>query len=528
MRRRTFLSATAGFGVALAAPRIARAQGSRVLRFVPQSDLSVLDPIWTGGYVTRNHGLAVFDTLYGLDDQLQPQPQMVAGHRIEDDGRTWILRLRDGLQFHDGTAVLARDCVASIVRWAKRDSFGQTLMAATDELRADDDRTLRFRLKKPFPLLPAALGKAGSNICAIMPERLAQTDAFVQVKEMIGSGPFRFLADERVAGARAVYARFDKYLPRESGVTSFTAGPKVSYFDRIEWNVLPDPSTAAAAMQTGEMDWWENPSFDLLPIIRRKPGLVVSMQDPSGYIGTMRFNHLQAPFNNPALRRAVLKAVRQNEFMQAVAGDEPGAWRDGVGMFCPGAPMASDTGLSVMQGPFDQAALRKEVAASGYKGERVVVLIPSDFPILKAMGEVGADLMSRIGLNIDAQITDWGSVLQRLAKTESVEQGGWSAYHTYWAGLDHLNPAVNSSLRGNGRSAGRGWPTSDELESLRHQWLEASSLSDQKRLAAAMQERALQDVPYIPLGQLLVPVVHRKELTHMLKGFSLFWNVRKE
>ncbi|MBR0663845.1 ABC transporter substrate-binding protein [Roseomonas hellenica] len=525
--RRRLLGAGAALGAALAAPRLAEAQNRRVLRFIPQADLGVLDPIWTAGYVTRNHGLLVFDTLYGTDSQMRAQPQMVEGHRVEDAGHTWILTLREGLLFHDGQPVLARDCVASIQRWGRRDSFGQSLLAATDELRADDDRTIRFRLKKPFPLLAHALGKAGSNICAIMPQRLAETDPFRQVTEMVGSGPFRFLAEERVAGARTVYARFDRYQPRQDGIADFTAGPKRAHFDRIEWHVLPDTATAAAAMQSGEMDWWENPSFDLLPLLRRQRALEVSLQDRSGYIGNMRFNQLQPPFNNPALRRAILRAVRQEDFMQAIAGDNQDSWTAGVGFFCPGTPMATDAGLSTMAGPRDMAAARREVAASGYAGERVVLPVPNDFPILKAMGEVGADLLKQVGLNVDVQATDWGSLLQRLAKTEPVEEGGWSVFHTYWSGLDQLNPAVHAYLRANGRAGGRGWPTSPQLESLRAAWLDAGDEAEQKRIAVAMQEQALQDVPYVPLGQMLVPVVRRRELRDMLNGFSLFWNIRR-
>ena len=520
IRRRTLLASAA----ALAAPAV-RAAPARVLRFIPQSDLAVLDPVWTQGYVTRNHGLMVFDTLYGVDGQYQPQPQMLAGHATEPDGLNWTLTLRDGLRFHDGSPVLARDCVASIRRWGVRDSFGQTLMAATDALSAPDDRTIRFRLKRPFPLLPAALGKAGSNICAIMPQRLAETDPFTQVTEMVGSGPFRFLADERVAGSQVVYARFDGYVPRPDGAPSFIAGPKVAHYDRVEWHVLPDAATAAAAMQAGEMDWWENPTFDLLPLLRRDKKLSVQLKDVSGYIGVMRFNQLQPPFDNPALRRALLGGIDQSDFMQATAGDDRSAWRDGVGMFCPGTPMATDAGMSALTGPRDMAAVRKAVAASGYKGERTVLLLPSDFPSLNGLGQVGAAMLKEAGLNVDVQATSWGAMLQRMAKTEGVDEGGWSVFHTYWSGLDMLNPAVNASLRGNGRAGARGWPTSPKLEALRDDWLAASGEAAQKRIAADMQVQAFRDVPYIPLGQTLFPTVFKAGMTGLLDGFAIFWNV---
>jgi len=118
-------------------------------------------------------------------------------------------------------------------------------------------------------------------------------------------------------------------------------------------------------------------------------------------------------------------------------------------------------------------------------------------------------------------------VLQRLPKTDTVAQGGWSAFHTYWSGLDQLHPAVNGSLRGNGRAAGRGWPTSPQLETLRDQWLITTDAGEQKRIAAEIQLQALLDVPYVPLGQMLAATAYRRDLTGVLGGFALFWNVRR-
>ncbi len=522
--RRALLAGAAG---ALAAPRIGAAAPARVLRFIPQSDLTILDPVWTTAYVTRNHGLMVFDTLYGIDATYAARPQMVAGHAVEDDGRAWTLTLRDGLAFHDGQPVLARDCVASIRRWGVRDSLGQSLMAVTDELASPDDRTIRFRLKRPFPLLPDALGKAGSSICAIMPERLARTDPFKQVTEMVGSGPYRFVADERVPGSQVVYARNTAYVPRDGGAASFTAGPKVAYFERVEWHVLPDPATAAAALQAGEMDWWENPSADMQAMLRRNPALTVEVQEKTGYMGCLRMNHLTPPFDNAALRRALLGAVTQADYMTAAAGTDPEGWRDGVGVFCPSSPMATDAGLAVLTAPRDMARVRQQVAACGYKGERVVMLLPTDISGLKALGDVGADMLKQAGLNVDIQAMDWGTAVQRIAKAEPVEQGGWSVFHTFWSGLDQFNPAVHAYLRGNGRAGARGWVDSPRLEALRNDWLAAPDLAAQQRIAAELQLQAFQDVPYIPLGQLMAPAAYQRSLTGVLGGFALFWNVRR-
>jgi len=524
MKRRTFLAASAA---GLALPAVARAQGSRVLKFIPQADVAVLDPIWTTAYVSRNHGFMIFDTLYGIDNQYRPQPQMVEGHTTDQDGKLWKLTLRDGLKWHDGEKVLARDCVASIQRWGKRDPFGQTLMQFTDELSAPDDKTIQFRMKQPFALLPDALGKPGSNFCAMMPERLAKTDPFTQVTEMTGSGPFKFKADERVTGSQLVYVRNADYVPRASGTPEWTSGPKIVNFDRVEWHVIPDPSTSAAAMQAGEFDWWENPTIDMLPLLKRGNQITVKVTDTTGLMACMRLNELNPPFDNPAIRRALLKAVSQTDFMTAVSGTDPTMWHVPSGIFCPGTPMATDVGLEVFTGPRDYAAVKKEIADAGYKGEKVVLLAPTDFPILKAMADVGADTMQKMGLNVDYQAMDWGTVVQRRAKQDPVDQGGWSVFHTFWAGLDQSNPVGHVFLRGNGKNSMIGWPTAPKIEELRTQWIEAPDLDAQKKLAVELQRQALIDVPYVPLGQTFSPTSFNNSITGMLNGFVIFWNVKK-
>ena len=527
MKRRDFLATGAALGASLAAPATVRAQSSTTLKFIPQSDLSIIDPHWTTAYVTRNHGYLVFDTLYGQNSRFAASPQMVAGHTIENDGKLWNLTLRDGLKWHDGTPVLARDCVASIRRWAKRDAFGDALMKATDDLSAPDDKTIRFRLNKLFPLLPDALGKSPPVMPAMMPERLANTDAFTAVQEMIGSGPYKFVANERIPGAKVVYARNEAYVPRADGKTDWTSGPKVAHFDRVEWTTIPDPATASAALQSGEQDWWDYASADLLPLLRKARGVKVSVQDPSGQIAIMRMNHLQPPFNNPAIRRAILGAVDQSDVMQAVVGTDHSLWKDGVGVFCPDTPFASSVGMEVLTSKRNYARVKADLKAAGYNGEKVVVLVASDFPVLKAMADVGADFLQKSGMNVEYQALDWGTVLKRRTMKDPIDKGGWNVFFTAWAGTDMLNPAGHLSLRGNGEAGWFGWPTSPEIERLRNAWFDASDAATQKTLCDDIQRQVFVDVPYVPLGQYLQATAYRDSLTGVNNGFAMFWNVRR-
>jgi peptide/nickel transport system substrate-binding protein len=526
MDRRSFLAGTAGTAATLAAPRIANAAASSTLRFVPDADLAILDPTFVTAYQTRDHGFLVYDTLFGQDQNYRPQPQMLEGYTVEKDGLEWRLTLRQGLAFHDGERVLAKDAAASITRWARRDVFGQALAAAMNEISAPDDRTILIRLKEPFPLLPDALSKTSPMMCGIMPARIADQDPTKPITDPTGSGPYRYNAAERIAGARVVYDRNQAYQPRPEPAER-TAGGKRAYFERIEWTILQDPATASAALQRGEIDWWYTPSSDLLPLLEKTPGVALRVVVPTGTIATMRLNHTQPPFNNPALRRALIRAVTQSDHMTAVNGDDRRRWNDNVGYFCPNTPMASTAGMDALTSPRDLAAVRRAIDASGYAGEKILLMAPQDIASVKALADVTADLLQRLKLNLEVASMDWASSIQRRFKTGLPSEGGWSIFQTSWAGTDHINPAGHVFLRGNGQNAAPGWPSSPRIEALRQDWLRATTPEAQKNLATQLQLQAFEDVPYIPLGQTITTTAYRADITGMLDGLPLFWNIRK-
>ena len=523
VKRRSLLLASAG----LALPSIGQAAAASTLRFVPYADLALLDPIITTNYVTRCHAQMVFDQLYALDDAFQVQPQMVAGHTMEANGLLWRLTLRPGLRFHDGAPVLARDVVASLLRWAPRDFYGGALFDAVAELSAPEDQVVQFRLHRAFPLLPDALAKPTSFLPVIMPERLARTPRTSAVAEMVGSGPYRFVPGERVPGALAVYQRFDGYLPRPDGLPSFTAGPRVAHFDRVEWHTIPDGATAAGALRNGEVDWWEQPNVDLVPQLSRDRNVRVEVVETRGLIGQVRLNHLHPPFDNPAVCHALLGAIDQDEMMQAVAGTDPAIRRGPAGIFTPGGPMASDAGMQVLTGPRDLARSKRELAEAGYNGERVVLLAGTDVPRINAVCEVMADLCGKLGMNLDYVATDWGTVNQRILSQKPIAEGGWSMFGIFSGGLDHLSPAYHLATRGNGRAGVPMWLTDAPLEALRSQWFAADGLAAQQAVAAQIQSRALQVGAYLPCGQYFQPSAWRSDLAGVLPGLPLFTNVRR-
>ncbi len=508
MRRRDVLKLAVGTSI-LVVPHVARAQPERTLKLVPTPDLVSLDPVASGTRATHNHGYLVFDTLYGLDETFTAQPQMVEGHVIENDGLRWTLRLREELWFHDGTPVLARDAIASIRRFAARDAFGQSIMAATDELSAPDDHTVRFRLNKPFPHLPAALAGSSTTMPCIMPERLANSDPFRQVTEIVGSGPYRFLPAEFNAGVRSAYERFAAYVPRREGNQSYTAGPKVTHFDRVEWISLGDAATSVAALSQGEVDWLNSPSADQVPLLARNPGVTVEVKEVAGSIAIMRFNHLYPPFNNPAIRRALLGAVDQTDVMNAVAGTDHAYWRDRIGLFGPSSPFANEAGIEALSEPRDYGKVRRDLTAAGYNGEPVVVLAVSGNSYIVSISQVGADQLRKAGINVDLQIMDGPTMIRRRMSKASPDKGGWNVFFTIIDGLFNANPATNYALRGDGKSGLEGWPESQKLEALRQTWLDTADIPKQRLISEEMQLQLWQDVPYIPMGHWVRSTAHQ-------------------
>lgn len=525
MRRRTFLASATAAG--LAAPHIAGAAAAKTVRFVPQTGLSSLDPIWTTVDVVRNASLLVWDTLYGVDSNLVPQPQMCLGHEAASDGLSWTFTLRPGLRFHDGEPVRARDAVASIRRWMKRDLMGQRIDALLNALETLDDQRFRFQLKQPFPKLIYALGKVSTPVCFIMPERLAMTDAFTQITDFVGSGPFVFRKDQWISGSSAVFERFANYVPREEK-SNWLSGGKRILFDRLEWQVIPDASTAAAALQNGEVDWWEQPIPDLVPLLKRNKNIRVEISDPLGNIGVFRVNHLHPPFNDRRARQALMMATNQSDFMQAIVGDDPALWKPVAGYFPPGTPLFTEQGGEVLKGKRDYAAATALMKEAGYNGEKIVLMAATDQPPAKAQADVTADLLGRIGVNVDYQAMDWGTMTARRASMKPPSEGGWHIFHTWAAGVGSSSPATYPHIYCTGKAAWFGWPTDETVQTDIAAWYGASGPVAEKEAAGKLNAALVAEVPFIPTGFFLNYQAVRNSLHGVVNSpVPIMWDVVK-
>jgi peptide/nickel transport system substrate-binding protein len=481
----------------------------------------------TTAYIVRDFGYMIFDTLLAEDANFKIQPQM-ADWKVSDDKLTYTFALRDGLKWHDGAPVTAEDCVASLKRWGKADGMGQKLMDFTASIEATDARTITLKLKAPYGLVLESLGKPSSLVPFMMPKRMAEAPAEKPLPELIGSGPFKFVPAEFQPGVKAVFEKNKDYVPRKEP-PSWTSGGKVVKVDRVEWITMADAQTAVNALQSGDIDFMEVPSWDMLPMLAANKDLKVETLNKLGYQTVGRMNFLWPPFDNVKVRRAALMAMNQKDVLDALVGN-PKYYQTCGAFFVCGTPLGTEEGSESLVKGNGMAEAKKLLAESGYDGTPIVIMAPGDVVTLKAQPIVAAQLLRDAGFKVDVQATDWGTVISRRTIRKSPKEGGWNMFFTNWAGADLLNPIVNFSIGGRGKNGGWfGWAEDAKIEKMKDAFAVASSPEEQKKIAAEIQKEAYDQVIYIPLGQFIQPSAWRKSLTGVLDGPAtpIFWNIDK-
>jgi peptide/nickel transport system substrate-binding protein len=530
--RRTVLKTSLAAGaVAAALPRHVMAQSappvSKTIRAVMQADLRVFDPIWTTADITAMHGGMVYDMLFAMDGNLAPQPQMVGKWSLSDDKKLYTFELRDGLGFHDGAPVTAADCVASIRRWASVDAGGQAMMERVKDISKKDDKTFIISMKQPFGPLLDQLAKPISRCCFIMREKDAMKPATEQVSENIGSGPFKWNAAEAKPGVHYIYDRNEKYVPRQDP-TSGAAGAKVVKVERVVWENIGDQQTAMAALQNGEIDFYETPPTDLLGQLQSDPNIKVDVFNKGGNIVIMRLNFLHKPFSELKARQALLYLINQNDMMKASFGD-PKYYGALDSIFGSNTPYVNDENTDWFRHGVDLDRARQLIKDSGYNGESCVVLQATNVAVMSNCEQLITAQLKKVGVNATLAPSDWGGVVTRRTVKTPDDQGGWDIFVTWDSDYSHSDPIGLATFQASGDNAWYGWPKSDEYEALRAKWADAGTQAEQKVLARQMQKVWWDFVPTVLCGRFVQPVAYRANT----KGWIAmpealpFWNVEK-
>ena len=520
------LAAAAIAALSLAGP----ASAQTTIKHIPDADLKVLDPVFTTIGTTLAHGYMVYDMLYAPDAKWVYQPQMAESHQVSADGLTWTFKLRAGLKFHDGSPVEGADVAQSIKRWAAKTSLGRTILPRITEISATGPDGFQIKLNKPLGPMLTILGTS-ANPLFIMREEEAKTDPNTAVTTMIGSGPFTFDVKDWNPGHNVIYRKNKDYKPR-SEPASGSAGGKVVKVDAVEWIYIPDASTRVQAVLKGEADTIGVIPPDLLPLLKASPNIEVVVMDKIGNQTMLRPNSLVPPFNNPKVRQALLYAVDQDSYLQVMQAD-PKMRTLCWAVFMCGTPLESMSGVNNdWAQPGAQVARAKQLLQeAGYKNEPIVLMDPTDQPVISALTLISAQAMREAGFNVDMQTMDWATLVSRrpIKDAPSVNKGGWHVFHTWGTGPLMSSPLMNSGAPTPCDGTNWfGWSCDEALEKIRMEYLEADTAAKQLDVVNRYQARFYEVVPYVPLGQFVGPVAYRKELKGVVQDIMLnFWNISK-
>jgi peptide/nickel transport system substrate-binding protein len=512
----------------LAATATVSTAAETTVRASLNTELQSLDPVYFSVNATRVFSYLVFDTLVAIDNQGVYHPQMLQGWDISPDRLTYTFRLRDGLFWTDGTPVTADDCVASIQRWAQREAFGAQLVAATRDFQVVDAKTFVLHLSRPFAFVIEALGKPGITIPVMMPARLAKLPADKPVPEVVGSGPFIFRKDLWRPGEKAIFDRNPNYHPRSEPPDGLSGG-KVARVDHVELISITDQATRVAALQTGELDLLEVVPFDFINTLRQDPNVTVtSQQGIQQMMDVISINHLQPPFNNVLLRRALQAAVIQPEVMAAYGLPSDMYKPECFSIYMCDAPGTTDAGTQLLKAAGTEQA-KALLKAAGYHNERVVLLHAATSALLNPVGLVVADQMRRAGFNVDVRTSDYATVAARRLSKAPVDDGGWSISPIVWNGIDMVNPLSDPTVSNNCNDTNPGWYCDPKMTKLLQQYSETVDPQQRKDLEAAIQADFHDNVDLVLVGQFSAPMVYRSDLQGVVPfGFPVFWNMHRK
>lgn len=503
-------------GAAPAKPGGAKA-GPSVLRVVPHAPLVVLDPTWTSIYITRNHGYMIYDTLFAIDAEGKPRPQMVDTWTTSDDGLTWTFKLRDGLKWHDGADVTADDCIASLKRWAVRGGEGQWLFSYIDTLSAPDAKTIVMKLRARYDYVLPALSQLSSYVPFMLPKRVVDIDPARPIDDYTGSGPFIFKKDEFVPGKKAVYVKNPAYVPR-SDPTSWAAGGKNVKVDRIEWTTILDQRARVEALLRNRTDYLEEVSPRLVGRLERNKNIVIGRTGPDPFVGIARFNHLIPPFDKVDIRRAVMMAMSQTEYMKAAIGPQK-FWRTCYSVFPCNSPLTTEVDSDFLKkGTLDGA--KRALRDAGYDGAPVIILNAVDVPVVADFVKVTADRLRKIGMKVEVQDTDWATMTTRRAQLS-----GWNLFLTFWSGVDLGDPS-HIAFSGDPQTGWFGWPADQELENLRRAFVRTQNPAERKDIAAKIQQRMWAIGASAYLGEFFLPIAYRSTVEGAIVApVQFYWNM---
>ncbi len=479
-------------------------------RIALYSEPPTLDTTWTTAIIVVVPAQHIFEYLFAYDSQFEVQPMLADSFEVSDDGLSYTIALREGVTFHDGAEVTADDVVASLQRWGELSGEGVSTFERVEEIAATDPATVTITMSSPFaPLISYLAGPAGAG-AIIIPAALAEAAGVERLEEYVGTGPYKFV--EHIPDRHVKLERFEEYIARDEPADGF-AGRRTAYFDELEFIPVPDAAARIAGVETGDYHWAEEVTRDEYARLQDHPDIDALLIKPLRSMNIV-FNKQAGPMSNVQLRQAALYALDCEAIMTAGFGPQE-FWRVDVSLMPPETMWFSEAGVEKYNtGDLDMA--RQLVEESGYNGELIRWMAPSDREDYFGVALTGTQQLQEIGLNVEAVSMDWGTLVER--RTEPAE------YEIFNTGFSFTPEPTTLSFIPDDWP---GWWVSEEKDTALAPLMEETDPEARKVLWEEFQALVYEQVPIVKTGEFFGLSIKRKALQGEnlpVSSFPIFWN----
>ncbi len=467
-----------------------------------------LDMHWTTAVLTQQIVWHVYETLYTFDHAFNPIPMLAEGHTVADNGRRYTIRLRRGVKFHNGKEMTAADVIPSLTRWGRIAAIGKPQWKNVEAIEAKDPYTVQISLKEPAVAFLHALARPG-NGAAIYPKEVAEAAGDAAVKEVIGTGPYRFV--EHKPDRHIKVARFREYAARTEAPDGY-GGRRTAWADEILFLPVSDVAVRLAGVESGEYHYAQQIKPDHYERIKGLPQVVPIVVRPTAW-STAVLNHKQGMMADKRIRQAVQAALDMEPIMAAGFGHKD-FYRLDASLFFAEQPFWHSRVAAERYNQKDKAKAARLLREAGYGGQPVRWLTTKEYEHFYRTALVARQQLEEAGLKVDLQVLDWATLVQRRNKPEL-----WDVFSTFFAFVP--DPVIFTGIQCNWP----GWWCHEEKERLMEALSKESDPKKRKALWERVQVVFYEDVGRIKLGDFFGLDVTRKEL----RGFQstpepFLWN----
>lgn len=430
----------------------------------------------------------VYEGLFEIDENYKPQPYLAESYEVQDDGKTYVFKLREGVLFHNGNEMTSEDVLASFERWLKNNGGGQQVEPYVDKAEATDKYEFVVKFKEQYaPFLSFLSSIVSNQKFVVRPKEIIEKFGDKVIEDHIGTGPYKMV--EYVPDDYVKLERFEEYVAQE-GPSFAYSGKKEAYCDEIVFRIVPEPAVRVAGVKTGQYHYAELAPRDEFEQLEEDPDVVPYLVTPFGQ-SFIIVNMGYPPFDNVYARQALLHALDVEELAKAMLGDEKFWYLDGA-LFPEGHIWHVSNAGKGSYNAYDPEKAKELLDKAGYNGEQVIILNGRDDPMESRGAEVARDQLEKVGFNVDTDLPDRATVVERREQLDS-----WNLHFNTFFTPDP-DPQVYGAWMGTDKWIGN-WNDEDsvKMDDIFERMLREIDYDKRGKIVEEWHEAFYEYVPYV-------------------------------